>query len=270
MAFVAVVPTIGSAVLPALGTAIGGLGSLASSIPVIGGSLGSLLGTAGAGTGLSGALGALGTGAGLGSAATALGTGLKGMIPAFGGMGTGFSGLSQGMGGLYAGADKMLAGALPNMGVTGTVTPAQGFLGGLMPQNSTNPFVTHGVKNLDPTNPFDLAQAHGLTQPTGGGLEKIASIAKAAGGFKNALSAATNPAAKSKEAALEDRVKALEKNKGLPQQPRSYGGRQVKLGTSGSTFDPNSMSSDFKAIFDEFNKRKKQNSVSNSLGRAYN
>lgn len=264
MAFVAVVPAIGSAVLPALGTAIGGIGSLASSIPVIGGSLGSLLGTAGAGTGLSGALGALGTGA-LGSAATALGTGLKGMVPAFGGMGTGFSGLSQGMGGLYAGADKMLAGALPNMGIAGTVTPAQGFLGGLIPQNSTNPFVTHGVKNFDPTNPFDLAQAQGLTQPTGGGLEKIASIAKAAGGFKNALGAATNPTA---QPMVIQRASGTQS--ALPQQPRAYGGQQVKLGTSGSTFDPNSMSSDFKAIFDEFDKRKKQNSVSNSLGRAYN
>lgn len=190
MAFVAVVPAVGSAVLPALGTAVGGLGTLASSIPVVGGSLGSLLGTSAAGSGLAGALGSLGTGSLLG-AGQALGTGLSGVVPAFGGMGTGMSGITGGLGQMYGGADALLGGMLPNLGVGGTVTPAQGFLGQMFPNavGNNQMFGGMGPGNV-PANPggtqglseFFGKPIEGATQPAGGGMmERGAGMMKTIG-----------------------------------------------------------------------------------------
>lgn len=92
------------AVLPAAGSILTGLGAAASSIPLIGGALGSI------GGGLGGALTSLGAGNILG-AASSLGSGVLGL-------GTN----------LYTGADKLLGGFLPNIMGAG-ITPAQGFLG---------------------------------------------------------------------------------------------------------------------------------------------
>jgi len=92
------------AVLPAAGTILGTLGTMASAIPIIGPSLGAL------GGGLGGSLTALGAG-NLAGAASSLGSGILGA-------GTG----------LYAGADKLLGGFLPNLGGVG-ITPQAGFLG---------------------------------------------------------------------------------------------------------------------------------------------
>ena len=125
MAFVAALPTV-----------VGGLGTLAGALPVIGGPIASMLGTGAAGGGIAGALGSLGAGGGLSGALGSLGTGLKGMLPALGGAGTGLPGIGQGLGTMYGGLDKALAGFLPNMGVAGTTTPAQGFLGSFMPKSS--------------------------------------------------------------------------------------------------------------------------------------
>jgi len=139
MAFAFALPAIGSAVLPAIGSVVGGIGSLASAVPVVGGSLGSLLGTGGGG-GLAGALTSLGTGGGLGASLGTLGTGIKGMLPALGTHSSGhlmggltdmFGGIGKAAGGLYGGADKMLGGLLTNMGIGGTITPQQGYLGSL-------------------------------------------------------------------------------------------------------------------------------------------
>lgn len=112
MAFVAVLPAVGSAVLPALGTVATGLGAAASSIPVVGSTLGAI------GSGLGGGLTALGAG-NLAGAASSLGSGI---------LGAGSNVLS-GLGGIYGGADKLLGGLLPNMGIAGTVTPSAGWLG---------------------------------------------------------------------------------------------------------------------------------------------
>ena len=107
MAFVAVLP----AILPALGT-------MASALPVVGGSIGAGL------TGLGGALGA----GSLGAAGTALAGIPSAMAGAFGSGAAGGM-LGSGLGGLYGGADALLGGMLPNMGVAGTVTPGAGYLG---------------------------------------------------------------------------------------------------------------------------------------------
>jgi hypothetical protein len=178
MAFVAVVPAVGTgiATIGGLGsTALAGLGGLASSIPVVGGlaapaltGLGGAVGSLGAGLGgslMGGGLGAL-TGGLKGAASSLLGSGAVG-----GGLGSGLLGMGSGLGGLYSGADKLLGGFLP-----GGMTPAQGYLGQAFPGiknmpmfgGTPNPFDTYGVKNFDPTNPFDVAQAQGLTKPTGG------------------------------------------------------------------------------------------------------
>jgi hypothetical protein len=181
MAFVAVVPAIGTGLAGVAGlggSALAGLGGLASSIPVIGGMAAPAL------TGLGGAVGSLGAGLGgslMGGGMTALTGGLGGAANALlgsagvgGGLGSGLLGMGSGLGGMYAGADKLLGGFLPNLGVGGTVAPAQGFLSSVFPGmknmpmfgGQANPFDTYGVKNFDPNNPFDVAQAQGLTQPT--------------------------------------------------------------------------------------------------------
>lgn len=141
MAFVAVVPAVGTgiATIGGLGSsALAGLGSLASSIPVLGSvaapaltGLGGAVGSLGAGLGgslMGGGLGAL-TG-GLGGAANAL----LGSGATAGGLGSGLLGMGSGLGGLYSGADKLVGGLLPNLGIQGTVTPAQGALGMAFPQ----------------------------------------------------------------------------------------------------------------------------------------
>ena len=118
MAFVAIIPAVGTAVAPALGT----LAGAASSIPVIGGTLGSL------GSGLAGAAGALGAGS-IPGALTSLGSGVLGA-------GSNLLGIP---GSLLGGAQKVLGGGgLPN--VLGTQFPGaggnqgfrgDGYLGGL-------------------------------------------------------------------------------------------------------------------------------------------
>lgn len=96
MAFVAVLPTAG--------TILTGLGAAASSIPLIGGTIGAGLG-------------------GLGSAATALGAG--NLMGAASSLGSGVLGMGSN---LYLGADKLLGGFLPNLGGVG-ISPTAGFLG---------------------------------------------------------------------------------------------------------------------------------------------
>ena len=205
MAFVAVVPAIGTGIAGIGGMAasgLAGLGGLASSIPAIGGlvapalsGLGGAVGSLGAGLGgslMGGGMGAL-TG-GLGGAASSL----LGSAGVGGGLGSGLMGMGTGLGGMYAGADKLLGGFLPNMGIGGTVAPAQGYLGGVIPgmQNSpmfggtANPFATHGVMNFDPSNPFDLAQAQGLTAPSGGGIGgALSGLGQKAGAIQGLLGA---------------------------------------------------------------------------------
>ena len=107
MAFVAVLPTAG--------TALAGLGGIASSIPVIGGTLGAGLGGLGSAAAALGSIPTAGLGAGLSGAASSLGSGLLGM-------GTN----------AYLGADKLLGGFLPNIGGVG-ITPSQGLFGMMMP-----------------------------------------------------------------------------------------------------------------------------------------
>lgn len=96
MAFVAILPTAG--------TILTGLGAAASSIPLIGGTIGAGLG-------------------GLGGAATALGAG--NLMGAASSLGSGVLGMGSN---LYLGADKLLGGFLPNLGSVG-ITPQAGFLG---------------------------------------------------------------------------------------------------------------------------------------------
>lgn len=130
MAFVAVLPAVGSAVLPALGTilttgagmvgsGLGALGGAMSSIPMIGGALGSAVGGIGSG------IGALG--GGIGGGLSALGAGNIGgaLSSTLGGL---TSGLGAAGGGLFTGADMMLGGLLPNVAGAG-ITPSAGFLG---------------------------------------------------------------------------------------------------------------------------------------------
>ena len=135
MAFVAVIPAVGSTVLPglggalslgtgALGSGLAGLGGLATSIPGIGGMLGSGLGGLGGGLaslggGLGGALGALGGGSPL-AALGSLGKGLGGSL---GSLGAGVSG-----GGL-PNFQNMINGVGP-MGMLPT-----GVMGSLMPRD---------------------------------------------------------------------------------------------------------------------------------------
>jgi len=154
MAFVAVLPAVGSAVLPALGAigtglggalatgagAIGsglaGLGGALSSVPLIGSVASPLLsglgGSIGAlGGGLGGGLSALGAG-NIGGALSSLGSGALGAGSSLlGGMGAGGfapSGILGSLGGAYGGLDTLAGGLLPNLGGAG-ITPAQGFLG---------------------------------------------------------------------------------------------------------------------------------------------
>jgi hypothetical protein len=162
MAFAFALPAIGSAVLPAVGSVVGGIGSLASAVPVVGGSLGSLLGTGGGG-GLAGALTGLGSGSGLGASLGTLGTGIKGMLPAFGthssghlmgGLSDAFGGIGKAAGGLYAGADKLAGGLLPNLGIGGTITPSQGYLGGLFGPAASSQPVGYGTVLAPPEGGF--------------------------------------------------------------------------------------------------------------------
>ena len=82
---------------------------------------------------MGGGMGAL-TG-GLGGAASSL-LGSSGVA---GGLGSGLMGMGTGLGGMYAGADKLLGGFLPNMGVGGTIAPAQGYLGSVFPGMQNSP-----------------------------------------------------------------------------------------------------------------------------------
>ena len=197
MAFAFALPAIASVALPALGTVAAGIGSVASAIPVIGGSLGSLIGT-GAGGGIAGALGA----GSLSGAATALGTGLSGMLPALG-TSTGMSGLTGGLGGLYGGADALLGGMLPNMGVAGTVTPSMGWMGsgglgitgpkgfaptgnGMMYNEATGQYMMDGVSGggsglADPGFFSSGGMGGKLGGAAMGGLDKVGKIAQVLG-----------------------------------------------------------------------------------------
>ena len=177
MAFVAVVPAVGTgiATIGGLGsTALAGLGGLASSIPVLGSvaapaltGLGGAVGSLGAGLGgslMGGGLGALTGGLG-GAASSLLGSGA-----AAGGLGSGLLGMGSGLGGLYAGADKLLGGFLPNLGIGGTITPAQGFLGQAIPGMQNMPM----FGGTDPTAATGygtvLAPPEGGFPSEGGGL----------------------------------------------------------------------------------------------------
>ena len=212
MAFVAVVPAVGSAVLPAigaigsglggalatgagaLGSGIAGLGSALGSVPLIGGIASPAL------TGLGGAIGGLG--GGLGGALGLLGAGnIGGALGSLGGgLGAAGTNLFSGLGGMYGGLDKALGGFLP-----GGMTPAQGYFGQAFPamQNmpifggTPNPFDTHGVMNFNPNDPFHVAQAQGLTAPKEGGLMgAIGGIANKAGkvsALMNAIDSTREP-----------------------------------------------------------------------------
>ena len=139
MAFVAALPAIGSAVLPALGTVAGTIGS---GIAGLGGALGSGLGALGTaagaipgigtiiapalnglggvvgslGGGLGGGLGALGAG-NIGGALSSLGSGLFGAgsnLLGVGGLPGGFANqYGSGLKGMYGGLDGLLGGVLP-------------------------------------------------------------------------------------------------------------------------------------------------------------
>lgn len=124
MAFVAVIPAVGGAIATGVGaigaglaSGLGAIGGLASSIPVIGGVLGPAVSGLGGmvgsiGSGLAGGIGGLAAG-NIGGAVSSLGSGL---------LGAG-SNLLGGLGGMYTGVDKMVGGALPNIGSAG-VTPS--------------------------------------------------------------------------------------------------------------------------------------------------
>jgi len=169
MAFVAVVPAVGTGIAGIAGlggSALAGLGGLASSIPAIGGlvapaltGLGGAVGSLGAGLGgslMGGGMGALTGGLG-GAASSLLGSGA-----AAGGLGSGLLGMGSGLGGMYAGADKLLGGFLPNLGVSGTIAPAQGWLGSVIPGMQNSPM----MGGIDPT----AATGYGtvLAPPSGG------------------------------------------------------------------------------------------------------
>ena len=147
MAFVAILPAVGSTVLPALGSLgtglggmLGGLGGMASGIPLLGGPMSGLLG--GAGQMLGG-----------------LGGGLSGL-----GAGGGMGALTGGLKGMYGGADKMLGGFLPNIPGAG-IDPAMGMFGqsglnilgnspifgGPAPQ-AINPFTEQALMDAKATN----------------------------------------------------------------------------------------------------------------------
>ena len=212
MAFAFALPAIGSVALPALGSVVGGIGSLASAIPVVGGSLGSLLGT-GAGGGLAGALTGLGTGGGISGALGTLGSGIKGMLPAFGqhSAGHALGGLTDMFGGIYGGADKLLGGLLPNIGGAG-ISPADGYLGSLFspqaagsamqgPQiplsnqfesflnggpNVSQANIDAGLAQIAPGNDggfFGMGKGGGLMDTVMGGIGKASEAAKIAQGL---------------------------------------------------------------------------------------
>ena len=196
MAFVAVVPAIGTGIAGIGGMAasgLAGLGGLASSIPAIGGlvapalsGLGGAVGSLGAGLGgslMGGGMGAL-TG-GLGGAASSL----LGSAGVGGGLGSGLMGMGTGLGGMYAGADKLLGGFLPNMGIGGTVAPAQGYLGGVIPGMQNSPM----FGGIDPT----AATGYGTVLappsggfPTGGGIGgALSGLGQKAGAIQGLLGA---------------------------------------------------------------------------------
>lgn len=221
MAFVAVLPAVGGAVLPALGAigtglggalatgagAIGsglaGLGGALSSVPLIGSIASPILsgvgGTIGAlGGGLGGGLSALGAG-NIGGALSSLGSGV---------LGAGGN-LLGGLGGVYGGLDKMAGGLLPNLGGVG-ITPQQGFLGqnglGLLgtPKSqmaggmSMDNYIANEMA-MNPMNGVDRAASimdqmggAGLTQP--GGPQSILDRGKAMlGGIKDAVDPVLGP-----------------------------------------------------------------------------
>ena len=245
MAFVAVLPAVGTAVAGAagaigtglaagagaIGSGLGAIGGLASSIPVVGSTLGGAIGSLGSGigalgSGLGGSIGALGAG-NLSGAVSSLGSGL---------LGAG-SNLIGGVGGsLYGGADQLLGGFLPNIGGVG-VTPAQGYMGSMFKNSpmfggQANPFDTHGVMNFDPNNPFDVAQARGLTQPTGGGiggmlgkgLGALGKVGETAGTINSVRNMFSPPGA-TQPGVYNDRV--IERGGGQAQQPIILGGGQT-------------------------------------------
>ena len=157
MAFVAVLP----AVLPALGT-------MASALPVVGGSIGAGL------TGLGGALGA----GSLGAAGTALSGIPSAMAGAFGSGAAGGM-LGTGLGGLYGGADALLGGMLPNIGGVG-ITPSAGYLGsgglGLLGPKGFAP-TANGMMYNEATGQYMMpgisdGLASGLA-PSGGGASSM-------------------------------------------------------------------------------------------------
>lgn len=248
MAFVAVLPAVGTAVAAgagaigtglamgagAIGSGIGAIGGLASSIPVIGSTLGGAIGSLGSGigalgSGLGGSIGALGAG-NLSGAVSSLGSGL---------LGAG-SNLIGGVGGsLYGGADQLLGGFLPNIGGVG-ISPAQGYMGSMFKNSpmfggTANPFDTHGVMNFNPNNPFDLAQAQGLTQPTGGigqglggilnkGMGMARGVGETAGKI-NSIRNIFDPPGATQPGVYDDRV--IERGGGEAQKPIILGGGQT-------------------------------------------
>ena len=182
MAFVAVLPAVGGAVLPALGaigtglggalatgagaigSGIAGLGGALSSIPLIGSIASPIL------SGVGGTIGALG--GGLGGGLSALGAGnIGGALSSIGSGVLGAGGnILGGLGGVYGGLDKMAGGLLPNLGGVG-ITPQQGYLG----QNGLQLLGTPKSQMVGPMNGVDRA-ASIMDQMGMNGVDRAASI----------------------------------------------------------------------------------------------
>lgn len=264
MAFVAVVPAIGAAVMPAIGAIGTGLGAAASGIggalatgagaigsglgalggalggiPVIGGALGNVVGGLGSGigalgSGLGGGIGALGAG-NLSGAVSSLGSGLYGAgANVLGGVGGGLGSLGKGLGGLYGGADKLFGGFLP-----GGISPAQGYAGKLLPnaigQNPmfggvVNPENMAGGMSIDKYIANEMAMNPGA--PAGGGfgglvgkgLGALGKIGETAGTI-NTVRNLFDPPGATTPGVYNDRVI----QRGTETKPIIYGGGQTPV-----------------------------------------
>lgn len=242
MAFVAVLPAVGTAVAAgagaigtglaatagAIGSGIGAIGGLASSIPVIGSTLGGAIGSLGSGigalgSGLGGSIGALGAG-NLSGAVSSLGSGL---------LGAG-SNLIGGVGGsLYGGADQLLGGFLPNIGGVG-VSPAQGYMGSMFKNSpmfggvDPTQAVGYGTVLAPPAGGFPGAAGGGLGQGLGGILNKGMGMARGVGetaGKINSIRNIFDPPGATQPGVYDDRV--IERGGGEAQKPIILGGGQT-------------------------------------------
>jgi len=228
MAFVAVVPAVGSAVAGIGGlasTGLASLGGLASSIPVVGSTI------APAFTGLGGAVGSLGAGVGgmlNGGGLGALGHGLSGAGHA----------LKGGLGGIYGGADKLLGGMLPNMGGVG-VTPAQGYMGNLIPGIKQMPMfggvdptqaVGYGTVLAPPAGGFPAAGG-GMGGMLGKGLGALGKFGQAAGQI-NAARNIFDPPGATQPGVYDDRVIQRNNQDTQSSKPIIYGGGQTPTNQS--------------------------------------